>query len=249
MRPEDALGGLLRANQIVVVGDARQLPPTDFFSRADRQDGADEEIDDVDAELILEACERTFGQRRRLKWHYRSRCESLIAFSNASSTTRPHYLPDGKARIVLGRLVRVNGVYRGSATPPRRTSGPRSDAFMRHFADARMTSCRRLDRRRKHPAARLHLGRTTPASADDELVEKYRERVEDKGEPLFVKNLENVQGDERDYIFISMTYGKKRSAHSPKTSGRSTVSRATVVSTCSLPAPSPDRSLYFLRVR
>src|SRR6185437_11393363 len=84
MRPEDALGGMLRAKQIIVVGDPKQLPPTDFFSRADAAEGEDEDADDLDAESILEACESTFGHRRRLRWHYRSRCESLIAFSNAS---------------------------------------------------------------------------------------------------------------------------------------------------------------------
>jgi hypothetical protein len=83
MRPEDALGGMLRARQVIVVGDPKQLPPTDFFSRTGL-DGEDEDPDDLDAESILEACESTFGHRRRLKWHYRSRCESLIAFSNAS---------------------------------------------------------------------------------------------------------------------------------------------------------------------
>ncbi|MBV8105479.1 MAG: DNA2/NAM7 family helicase, partial [Hyphomicrobiales bacterium] len=84
MRPEDALGGMLRATQIIVVGDPKQLPPTDFFFRADAADGEDQDADDVDVESILEACESTFGQRRRLKWHYRSRCESLIAFSNSA---------------------------------------------------------------------------------------------------------------------------------------------------------------------
>ena len=95
---------LLRASQIVVVGDAKQLPPTDFFSRGEAQDGGDEEMEDVDAESILEACEKTFGERRRLKWHYRSRCESLIAFSNREFyDNTPHHLPDGEARIVLCR--------------------------------------------------------------------------------------------------------------------------------------------------
>lgn len=61
MRPEDFLGGLLRAHQIVVVGDARQLPPTDFFARGESQSDAEGDLEDVDAELILEACEKTFG--------------------------------------------------------------------------------------------------------------------------------------------------------------------------------------------
>ncbi len=83
MRPEDALGALLRSKQIVVVGDQKQLPPTDFFSRSG-EGGADddEDLEDLDDESILESCQKTFGQRRALRWHYRSRCESLIRFSN-----------------------------------------------------------------------------------------------------------------------------------------------------------------------
>jgi superfamily I DNA and/or RNA helicase len=85
MRPEDALGALLRAKQIVVVGDPKQLPPTDFFDRAmdtDDLDG-DDEKDELNDESILESCAKSFNMVRSLKWHYRSRCESLIAFSNA----------------------------------------------------------------------------------------------------------------------------------------------------------------------
>ena len=82
MRSEDALGGLLRSKQIVVVGDQKQLPPTDFFGRADG--GADPDTDDdlEDDESILENCRKTFRKVRRLNWHYRSKCESLIRFSN-----------------------------------------------------------------------------------------------------------------------------------------------------------------------
>ena len=80
MRPEDALGGLLRANQLVVVGDQKQLPPTDFFSRSGDGDAPniedDDDFEDLDDESILEACQKTFRQTRLLRWHYRSRCES-----------------------------------------------------------------------------------------------------------------------------------------------------------------------------
>jgi superfamily I DNA and/or RNA helicase len=86
MKPEDSLGGLLRAKKVVVVGDPNQLPPSDFFSRVTPADegGAEneDESDDIDAESILDWSLKTFHAPRRLKWHYRSRCESLIAFSN-----------------------------------------------------------------------------------------------------------------------------------------------------------------------
>jgi hypothetical protein len=83
MRPEDALGGMLRAKQIVVVGDPKQLPPTDFFMRSADETSLDDEFEDVDAESILEACQRTFRETRRLKWHYRSRCEVARASSRS----------------------------------------------------------------------------------------------------------------------------------------------------------------------
>jgi very-short-patch-repair endonuclease len=85
MKPEDALGGVLRSKQIVVVGDPKQLPPTDFFNRADSSTKGlnedEEEFEDIDDESILEACQKSFQKVRRLKWHYRSRCESLITFN------------------------------------------------------------------------------------------------------------------------------------------------------------------------
>jgi hypothetical protein len=212
MRPEDSLGGLLRASQIVVVGDARQLPPTDFFSRGEAQDETDEAIEDVDAESILEACEKTFGERRRLRWHYRSRCESLIAFSNREFYDNTLItFPMARPGSFSVELVRVDGVYRAqcnSAEAQRVVE--EAIRFMRHFAETPEHELPTLGIAAVNMQQRdFILEELRRASADDELVEKYRQRVDAKGEPLFVKNLENVQGDERDHIFISMTYGKK----------------------------------------
>lgn len=213
MRPEDALGGMLRANQIVVVGDPKQLPPTDFFSRAETSGGAqDDDDDDIDAESILEACEKTFRERRRLKWHYRSRCESLIAFSNrkfydGSLITFPMAQP-GAFSI---ELVRVDGVYRARRNPTEAAVvAEEAIAFMRHFAEAPEEDLPSLGIVAVNVEQRDFIQEELRRLwADDELVDLYREKAEAKGEPLFVKNLENVQGDERDHIFISMTYGRK----------------------------------------
>ena len=213
MRPEDALGGMLRANQIIVVGDPKQLPPTDFFSRADSADGEDEDTDDLDAESILEACESTFGQRRRLKWHYRSRCESLIAFSNASFYGGSLVtFPSSKPGSFSVDLIRVNGIYRGRCNPDEAARvAQEAIAFMRNFSDAQDDNIPTLGIVAVNVEQRDFIQEELRRLwAEDELVERYRDKVEAKGEPLFVKNLENVQGDERDYIFISMTYGRKR---------------------------------------
>src|SRR5579864_4884393 len=83
MRPEEALGAVARGGQLVVVGDPMQLPPTSFFDRVDRL--LDDEIDEeeiVDNESILDLALAEFRPARSLRWHYRSRHESLIAFSN-----------------------------------------------------------------------------------------------------------------------------------------------------------------------
>ena len=211
MRPEDSLGGLLRAKQIVVVGDAKQLPPTDFFARGETI--PDEEIeDDVDAESILEACEKTFGQRRRLKWHYRSRCESLIAFSNG------HFYDNGLITFPMAKpgsfsieLVRVDGHYQGQRNPAEaRRVAEEAVAFMRHhaevpdqeFATLGIVALNIAQKEMIEDELRL-------LCTEDELVEKYEARARSRLEGLIIKNLENVQGDERDHIFISMTYGKK----------------------------------------
>ena len=125
MKPEDSLGGLLRAKKVVVVGDPNQLPPSDFFSRVTPADegGAEneEDADDVDAESILDWSLKTFQAPRRLKWHYRSRCESLIAFSNRefySSRPGSHgdlvTFPDARPDSFSIDLVRVNGNYKAS---------------------------------------------------------------------------------------------------------------------------------------
>jgi hypothetical protein len=120
MRPEDALGALLRAKQIVVVGDPKQLPPTDFFDRAmdtDDLDG-DEEKDDLNDESILESCAKSFNTVRSLKWHYRSRCESLIAFSNAQFYKKSLItFPMARPGSFSVDLVQIEGAYRANQNP------------------------------------------------------------------------------------------------------------------------------------
>jgi len=121
MRPEDALGALLRG-QIVVVGDAKQLPPTSFFDRAmddveidDDSEEADEQVD----ESILEACTKSFDRVRRLKWHYRSRCESLISFSNEHFYDRSLItFPMARPGSFAVDLVRVKGTYQAGVNEP-----------------------------------------------------------------------------------------------------------------------------------
>ena len=216
MRPEDAIGGMLRAKQIVVVGDAKQLPPTDFFNRLESQSQelgfSDEEEDDIDAESILEACETTFRKRRRLAWHYRSRCESLIAFSNnAFYDNALITFPMPKPGSFSVELVKVNGIYRASRNPAEASKvAEEAITFMRHFANYHIDEMPTLGIVAVNTHQREFIQEELQRLwVDDELVDIYLDKAKQKGEEFFVKNLENVQGDERDHIFISMTYGRK----------------------------------------
>jgi very-short-patch-repair endonuclease len=213
MRPEDAVGALLRARQMVVVGDPKQLPPTDFFDRAMDGDEADdgEETDDVDDESILESCAKSFNKVRNLKWHYRSRCESLIAFSNeqfyaGSLITFPMARP-GSFSI---DLVRVEGVYQASQNPAEsQRICEEVIALMERLADAADVDFGTIGVVAVNSKqSELIRSQFESLSAGNLSVERYMEKCENLGEPFFVKNLENVQGDERDFIMISLTYGR-----------------------------------------
>lgn len=212
MRPEDALGGMLRAKQVVVVGDAKQLPPTDFFSRAGGDQLGTGDDDDIDAESILDACETSFGKRRRLRWHYRSRCESLIAFSNnAFYDDALITFPMAKPGSFSVQLVRMDGIYRNRRNPAEAAKvAEETITFMRHFADTPEADLPTLGVVAINTEQREFIEEELVRLwADDRLVETYLTKSRSKGEPFFVKNLENVQGDERDHVFISMTYGRK----------------------------------------
>ncbi|CAL8969045.1 ATP-dependent RecD-like DNA helicase [Rhodoplanes serenus] len=212
MRPEDALGGMLRARQLVVVGDQKQLPPTDFFSRSSDEVSDDDEFEDLDDESILEACQKTFRLTRLLRWHYRSRCESLISFSN-----REFYkgelitFPMAKPGSFSIDLIRVNGSYEARRNPAEaQVVAEEAIRFMRRFADDNPETMPTLGIAAVNSDQRdLLMEEVRRLAIGDELVERYQEKASKKGEPLFIKNLENVQGDERDFIFISMTYGPK----------------------------------------
>ena len=215
MRPEDALGGMLRAKKIVVVGDQKQLPPTDFFSRS-TEPGSEEEFEDIDDESILEGCQKAFREVRRLKWHYRSRCESLIRFSNenfyrdCSLITFPAAKP-GSFSIDLVRVDGENRARRNVAEAVR--VAEEAVKFMRHHASVDEERVPTLGIVAMNTEQRdLIQEELRRLSADDALVDAYKEKVGGKGEEVFVKNLENVQGDERDFIFISFTYGRNPGA-------------------------------------
>lgn len=205
----DAVGAIARGRQLVCVGDTRQLPPTSFFSRADADDGdGDGGADDVqDLESILDECLGIGLPKLTLQWHYRSRHESLIAFSNATYYDNALITFPSPATEDTGvRFQRVHGVYDRGGT---RANRAEADAIVQAVEAHYLAPARRA----------RSVGVVTFNAAQQSLIERLldaRRRAlpeldaalaQATQEPLFIKNLENVQGDERDIILFSITYG------------------------------------------
>lgn len=208
LKPEEALGAIARGKQLIVVGDPKQLPPTSFFDKMmTAEDEEDEGTTLTTSESILDICLPLFSNRT-LKWHYRSKHESLIAFSNhhfynGDLIVFPSPYPKSKRLGLRYHLIR-NGVYQNRQNVP--------EAI--RVVDAV------LDHMRERPDESLGVVTLNITQRDliEEILEKrlkdydegeaYKAKWENEGWPFFVKNLENVQGDERDVIYISTTFGK-----------------------------------------
>lgn len=210
IKPQDALGALARGSQLVVVGDPKQLPPTSFFDRM-----LDEDSEDPtgleESESILDATLPMFPARR-LRWHYRSQHEALIAFSNHSFYDSDLVLfpsPHSESKQYGVRYVRVQ---RGCFVNRKNIEEARqiSEAVRDHFKQCPEET---LGVVAMSAEQRQHIERAIETLAkDDPTFQACLERDESRNESLFIKNLENVQGDERDVIFISMTYGPQEPA-------------------------------------
>lgn len=211
MRPEDALGAFGRSAQCVVVGDPMQLPPTNFFSRTevsdDEEDDESREDDSIDSQSVLDLALVSFAPARDLRWHYRSRHESLIAFSNREFYDErllvfPSPVPEQQELGV--RLQSVAGEYKAS------TNLTEAEAIVEavcRFASERgrkSLGVVAMNQKQKE----LIEGLIDARALREPCLEEYRAAWQNTLEPFLVKNLENVQGDERDVIFISMTYGR-----------------------------------------
>jgi very-short-patch-repair endonuclease len=219
MKPEDALGGLLRAKQIVVVGDPKQLPPSDFFTRSDGNPSSDDEFEDVEDESILEACQKSFRELRRLKWHYRSRCESLIAFSNAEFYDNTLMtFPQARPESFSVNLVRVDGAYQARCNDMEAERlVEEALKFMRHFADEDESTVPTLGIVAVNIAQRDLLreklnGFLPVTRASNAIGSWWKQRRSMSSSRI----LRTFQGDERDYIFVSLTYGREPGATTMK---------------------------------
>ncbi len=201
----DAIGALARGKRVVVVGDPKQLPPTNFFGRQDN----DDEAEDIALESVLDEMLGAGVPQIHLKWHYRSKYENLIAFSN-----QRYYggelitFPSPTTKDSSVRLQMVKGHYdRGGSQT--------------NLAEARAISNEIVNRLQGALSGNLvpsTIGVVTFNSKQQTLIEDHLEQkrrqhpeiepfFSEIEEPVMVKNLENVQGDQRDVILFSVTYG------------------------------------------
>ncbi len=219
VEPVDALGAVARAKQIVVVGDSKQLPPSKFFARMTSESSDDEDEDEViaaarDIESILGLCLARGISQKMLRWHYRSRHHSLIAVSNHEFYDNrlfivPSPFPSSKELGVTFHYA-PDGIFDTGKTRVNRLEAQNvAKAVLAHAGD--------------NPKLTLGVVAFSVSQRDailDEIELLRSQNTETEGyfaahpnEPFFVKNLENVQGDERDVIFISIGYARDPSGN------------------------------------
>ena len=212
--PEDAVGAIYRGRQVIIAGDTRQMPPTSFFAAASRNtedydtdEDSDEYCPDIVSESVLDEAVACLPSCTLL-WHYRSRDESLIAFSNRQLYNNSLITFPNCSRLEDRGLEYVyvpNGCYEGSGRNCNVTEAKKCLALV-------------VEHIQKHPDRSLGIiafSEKQQAVIED-VVSDFRlknRQYEDffdetRDEPFFVKNLENVQGDERDTIIFSICYAK-----------------------------------------
>ena len=211
MTPENAIGALVRGRQAMVVGDTNQLPPTSFFRTIIAEIDEDDE-DQILDESILERANTAFRPMRRLRWHYRSKNSALIAFSNKwiyddELVIFPSASEGDKRQGVA--LVEVDGKYSKGANPEEATVMAKAiEKFMSSDPDRSLgvvvVNVKQRD---------LLEEEVEYLMASNRAMRRYKEKWDTQDDGLqyfFIKNLENVQGDERDVIFIGTVYGPEK---------------------------------------
>lgn len=198
-----AVGALARGKEAVIVGDPKQMPPTAFFA-TNTVDEDNLEMEDL--ESILDDCLAMNIPQTHLLWHYRSRHESLIAFSNNRFYENKLYtFPSVNDRESKVKLVHVDGVFeRGKNRQNRAEAEAVVEEIKRRSRDPEMAKYSVGVVTFNISQQNLIDDLLTEACAADPELEKWAFGSE---EPVFIKNLENVQGDERDVILFSVGYG------------------------------------------
>ena len=203
MPTSEAVGAIARGKALICVGDPKQMPPTSFFAT----NAVDEEEADIDdMESILDDCITLSLPARYLTWHYRSKHESLIAFSNAQYYESKLYtFPSVDDRASKVQLIPIDGTYDYGKT---RCNRAEAEAIVKEVV-------RRLsdDELAKRSVGIVSFSKVQQNLIEDLLTDELAKHADlerkayDVEEPIFIKNLENVQGDERDVILFSVGYG------------------------------------------
>ena len=224
MKIEDAIGSILRAKQVIIVGDPMQLPPTNFFNASLEFNTEDGIVDDD--ESILDLALSKFSSRM-LRWHYRSKHESLINFSNYHFYNNNLIIPpSANDKFAISNKYLEKAMYSASTLKKKNAKesiGERGGVNIieaNEIADGVVSFMKESV---KKNIKRSCLVVTMNNSQRDLIDEEIRHRAsrtpeantyisewDESMEPFTVKNLENVQGDERDYIFVSTLFGPNK---------------------------------------
>lgn len=229
VRPEEAIGAIARASQAIVVGDTKQMPPTNFFQNmmlgddADGDDGVPPATEGLESILDVVSARIPKGShcRKDLRWHYRSRHETLITPSNGLFYDWRLFIvpnpspPDSELGLVYNHL--PHAYYdRGNSRTNREEARAVADAIVQN-----------LEVRPQESVMAVAFSAAQQQAIQDEvdlrlghrpdLLAAYQARH--PTEPIDVKNLENVQGDERDVVLISIGYGKNEQGYFAQTFG------------------------------
>ncbi len=214
MRPEFSVSCILRADQFVVVGDANQLPPSDHFQVASLDGEGDSDGVGVDegTESILDLAKQRFRTQPRLKWHYRSQHESLIQFSNREFYERDLVVfpsPQANDDPLMGVKCYYAPAFYSDTAYESSINQREAELVIEQAFGLMQTHPERSIGIVAMNAKQTELLKNEfeRLKVEEERVRKYVEAFEGTLDEFFIKNLENVQGDERDIILISTVYG------------------------------------------
>lgn len=223
---EDCIGSIIRGDKLIVAGDTKQLPPTSFFQTVVATDDDSEEEDDddnsvdvgrVDLDSILDECTTSGFPQCMLKWHYRSKHEYLIAFSNKHLYQELYTFP---SCIEDSETLGIKFFYHEPSDTTKDN---------KRLEEAQLVAKAVMQHAKKHP--NLSLGVATLNIKQKGLIEAELEKLREEdpscedffsdnnSEYFFIKNLESIQGDERDVIMISIGYFKNQNGTLPMNFG------------------------------
>lgn len=221
----DAIGAIARGKRAIIVGDPKQMPPSNFFGRNDDNEDQNSDVAEFayDMPSILEEVTHSGVPIQYLSWHYRSQDEALIAFSNYSYYDgRLVTFPAPKAHSDAIRHHPVNGTYlRGKG----RTNPEEAQAIVTYVVDL-LTQWLSLDEADRPTLGIITFNQPQQALIED-LIEAKRQAnpkfewffADERNEPVIVRNIENIQGDERDVILFSITFGPDHAGKLPMSFG------------------------------